>query len=77
MLAAFSLIFVADEKTTFIYIFIVPLTLKQVFWNHKSFSKNWNTVFQLKLLKLKSTIFPHKPAMSETNVKINKIGNTK
>ena len=33
------------------------LTLKQIFWRKKTFSKNWGTVFQLKALRLKTHNF--------------------
>ena len=33
------------------------LTLEQIFWKTKTFFKNWNTVFWLKLLRLKTHYF--------------------
>ena len=42
----------------------------------KPSSKNWSTVFQLKPLRLK-TSFPFKTALSETNVKTNRMATTK
>ena len=30
------------------------LTLKQIFWKKKPFSKNWNTILQLKIIRLKA-----------------------
>ena len=42
----------------------------------KSFSKNWRTFFYLKVVRLK-TLFPYKAALSETNVKTNRMRSAK
>ena len=53
------------------------LTLKQIFWQKKSFSKNWSIVFYLKALRLKTHHFHTKTTISEANVKTNRIVSTK
>ena len=50
------------------------LTLKQIFWKTKTFSKNH---FLIESRKIENAAFPYKTALSEANVKTNKMGSTK
>ena len=45
--------------------------------NEKLFSKNGSIFFQLKILRLKTHSFPYKAALSEANVKTNRMMSTK
>ena len=41
------------------------------------FQKNWGTVFLIESTEIENATFPYKTALSEANVKTNKMGNTK
>ena len=43
----------------------------------KPFSKNWSTVFLVENTKIEKTSFPFKTALSEANVKTNRMATTK
>ena len=47
------------------------LTLKQIFWKTKTVSKNWS--FLLENTKIENASFPYKTAMSEANIKTNRM----
>ena len=54
------------------------LTLKQIFWKTKKpFSKNCSIVFKLGALRFKNASSPYKTAISEANVKTNRMESTK
>ena len=55
----------------------VASTLKQVFWKTKVFLKKLKYGFQDEQTKIKNVLFPYKTAMSEANVKTNRLGSTK
>ena len=50
------------------------LTLKQIFWKIKTFSKKLEYRFLVQSTKIESAIFPHKTSLSEVSVKTNSIG---
>ena len=49
------------------------LTFKQIFWKTKSFSKKLEYCFLVESTKIEKASFPYKSAISEVNVKTNKI----
>ena len=53
------------------------LTLQQIFKNTKNFSRKLECCFLVESTKIESTLFPYKTALSEVNVKTNRIGSTK
>ena len=53
------------------------LTLKQIFWKTKTLFKKLEYHFLLESTKIESTSFPYKTAISEANVKINRMLATK
>ena len=53
------------------------LTLKQIFWKKKTFLKKLEYIFLIKTTKIENTSFPFKTALSETNVKTNRMATTK
>ena len=53
------------------------LILKQIFWKTKTFFKKLEYRLLVQNTKIESAIFPHKTAMSERNVKTNRMGSTK
>ena len=53
------------------------LTLIQIFWKTKSFLKKLKCSFLVETTKIESTSFPFKTALSETNVKTNRMATTK
>ena len=53
------------------------LTLKQIFWKTKTFFKKLEYRFLVETTKIENTLFPFKTALSETNVKTNKMATRK
>ena len=53
------------------------LTLKQIFWKTKPFFKKLEYSFLVETTKIESTSFPFKTALSEANVKTNRMATTK
>ena len=53
------------------------LTLKQIFWKTKTFFKKLEYRFLVETTKIENTSFPFKTALSEANVKTNKMVTTK
>ena len=52
-------------------------TLKQIFWKTKSFFKKLEDRFLVEATKIGYTSFPFKTALSEANVKTNRMATTK
>ena len=52
------------------------LTLKQIFWKTKPFFKKLEYRFLVETTKIKNTSFSFKAALSEANVKANKMATT-
>ena len=53
------------------------LILKQIFWKTKTFFKKLEDRFLAESAKTESASFPYKTAISEDNVKINRMVGTK
>ena len=53
------------------------LNLKQIFWKTKTFFKKLAYRFLVEATKIENTPFPLKTALSEANVKTNRMGTTK
>ena len=53
------------------------LTLKQIFWKTKTFFKKLEYRFLVETTKIENTSFPFKTALSEANVKTNRMVTTK
>ena len=53
------------------------LTLKQIFWKTKTYLKKPECSFLVERIKIENTSFPYKTAISETNVKANRMMSTK
>ena len=53
------------------------LTLKQIFWKTKTFFKNLGYRFSVESIKIENESFPYKTAISEANVKTNRMVSTK
>ena len=53
------------------------LTLKQIFRKTKTFFKKLEHRFLVATTEIENTSFPFKTALSETNVKVNRMANTK
>ena len=53
------------------------LTLKQIFWKTKTFFKKLEYYFLVESIKIENALFPYKTAISEANVKTNKMVTTK
>ena len=53
------------------------LTLNQFFGKRKPFSKNWSTYFLGEATKIETTSFLFKTALSDTNVKTNRMATHK
>ena len=53
------------------------LTLKRIFWKTKTFFKKLEQRFLVETTKLENTSFLFKTALSETNVKTNRLATTK
>ena len=53
------------------------LTFKQIFWKTKTFSKKLEYVFLVETTEIENTPFPFKTALSETNVKTNRMATIK
>ena len=53
------------------------LTSKQIFWKAKTFYKKLEYRFLVETTKIESTSFPFKTALSEVNVKKNRMATTK
>ena len=51
--------------------------LKQIFWKTKNFFKKLEYCFLFETTKIENTSFPFKPALSEANVKTNRMETTK
>ena len=56
---------------------MVYLTLKQIIWKTKTFFKKLGYSFLVESTKIKKASFPYKTAISEANVKTNKMVTTK
>ena len=54
-----------------------PLPLKQIFWKTKTFFKKLEYRFLVETTEIENTSFPFKTALSETNVKTNRMATTK
>ena len=54
-----------------------PLILIQIFWKSKTFFKKLEYRFLVETTKIENTSFPFKTALSEANVKTNKMAATK
>ena len=52
------------------------LTLKQIFWKKKTFFKKLEYLFLVKSSKIENASFLYKTAISEANVKTNRIVST-
>ena len=52
-------------------------TFKQVFWKAKTFLKKLGYRFLVETTKIENTSFPFKTALSEANVKTNRMATTK
>ena len=52
-------------------------TLKQIFWKTKAFFKKLWYRFLVETTKIENTSFPFKTALSEANVKTNRMATTK
>ena len=53
------------------------MSLKQIFWKTKNFFKKLEYCFLVESTKIENASFPYKTAISETNVKTNKVVTTK
>ena len=53
------------------------LTLKRVFWKSNTFFKKLEYRFLIESTKIENAPFPYKNAISEANVKINRMVSTK
>ena len=53
------------------------LTLKQIFWKTKTFMKKLEYRLLVEATKIQNTSFPFKTALSEANVKTNRMATTK
>ena len=53
------------------------LTLKEIFWKTKTFSKKLEYSFLVETTKIENTSFPFKTALSEANVKTNRMATAK
>ena len=53
------------------------LTLKQIFWKTKTFFEKLEQSFLVESTKIENASFPYKTAVSEANVKANKMVTTK
>ena len=53
------------------------LTLKQIFWKTKTFFKKLEYLFLVETTEIENTSFPFKTALSEDNVKTNRMATTK
>ena len=53
------------------------LTLKQIFWKMKTFFEKLEHRFLVETAKIEHTSFPFKTALSEANVKTNRVATTK
>ena len=53
------------------------LTLKQIFWKTKTFFKKLAYRFLVENTEIENASFPYKTAISEANVKTNRMVNTK
>ena len=53
------------------------LTLNQIFWIMKTFFNKLEDYFLVEIIMIENASFPYKTAMSETNVKTNRMGSTK
>ena len=53
------------------------LTLKRIFWKTKTFFKKLEQRFLVETTKIENTSFLFKTALSETNVKTNRLATTK
>ena len=51
--------------------------MKQIFWKTKTFFKKLEYRFLVESTKIENVSFPYKTAISETNVKTNKMVTTK
>ena len=56
---------------------LITLTLKQIFWKTKTFFKKLECRFLVEITKIENTSFPFKTALSEVNVKTNRMPATK
>ena len=55
----------------------ITLTLKQIFWEKKTFFEKLEYRFLVATTKIENTSFPFKTALSEANVKTNRMATTK
>ena len=52
-------------------------TLQQIFWKTKIFFEKLEYRFLVETTKIENASFPHKTAISEADVKTNRMGSTK
>ena len=57
--------------------FFNTLTLKQIFWKTKTFLKKLEHRFLVETTEIENTLVPLKTALTETNVKTNRMATTK
>ena len=55
----------------------ITLTLKQIFWERKTFFEKLEYRFLVATIEIENTSFPFKTALSEANVKTNRMATTK
>ena len=65
--------FLCDNQWKF---YTFTLTLKQIFWKTKTFFKKLEYRFLVETTKIENTSFPFKTALSEANVKTNRMVTT-
>ena len=53
------------------------LTLHQIFWITKNFFKKLEYVFLVESIKIENATLPYKTALSEANIKTNRMESTK
>ena len=53
------------------------LTLHQIFWRTKNFFKKLEYVFLVESIKIENATLPYKTALSEANIKTNRMESTK
>ena len=61
------------EKSVEILDVFNTLTLIQIFWSTKTFFKKLESRFLAKTIKIENTLFSFKTALSEANVKTNRM----
>ena len=75
-LDCFILVLICDNHLKF-WTFSILYLRNKFSQKRKPFSKNWRTVFYLKVRRLKTQFFPYKSALSEASVKAIRMGSIK